>query len=101
MVRVPIHALSSKIDYQFNKDLNSSLLISYKGRTRDYGFTDQDFKDQILDEYLLVDLLSSYKVGGGYNIDFSIKNMFDKNYENSFLYSATPRTMNIGLNKAF
>jgi len=101
MVRVPIHALSSKVDYQFNKDLNSSLLITYKGRTRDYGFTDQDFKDQILDEYLLVDLVSSYKVGGGYNLDLSIKNMFDKNYKNSFLYSATPRTMNFGLNKAF
>ena len=73
----------------------------YKGRTRDYSGTDYSFKDQILDEYLLVDLVGSYKISGGYNIDFSLKNMFDKNYENSFLYSGTPRTMNIGLNKAF
>ena len=92
---------SSKINYQFNKDLNSSLMLSYKGRTRDYGGTDYSFKDQILDDYLLVDLKSSYKLFEGYNLDFSVKNLFDKNCENSFLYSGTPRIMNIGLNKSF
>ena len=92
---------SSKINYQFNKDLNSSLMLNYKGRTRDYGGTDYSFKDQILDDYLLVDLKSSYKLFEGYNLDFSVKNLFDKNYENSFLYSGTPRTMNIDLNKSF
>ncbi len=97
MVRVPIHALNSKINYQFNKDLDSSLMLTYKGRTRDYGGTDYSFKDQILDEYLLVDIKSSYKLFGGYNLDFSVKNLFDKNYENSLDYSGTPRTMNIGL----
>ena len=51
MVRVPLHAISSKINYQINKDLNSSLLLTYKGRTRDYGGTDYSFRDQILDEY--------------------------------------------------
>ena len=75
MVRVPIHALSSKINYQFNKDLDGSLMLTYKGRTRDYGGTDYSFKDQILDEYLLVDLKSSYKLFEGYNLDFSIKNI--------------------------
>ena len=101
MVRVPIHALSSKINYQLNKNLNSSLLLTYKGRTRDYGGTDYSFKDQILDEYFLVDLFGSYKISEGYNLDFSLKNMFDKNYENSLDYSGTPRTMNIGLKKSF
>ena len=101
MVRVPLHAISSKINYQSNKYLNSSLLLTYKGRTRDYGGTDYGFRDQILDEYFLIDLVSSYKISGGYNLDFSLKNVFDKNYENSFLYSGTPRTMNIGLKKTF
>ncbi len=101
MVRVPIHALSSKIRYQFNKKLNSSLLLTYKGRTRDYGGTDYGFKDQILDEYFLVDLKSSYKIYDNYNLDFSIKNLFDKSYENSFLYSGNPRKMNIGLKIAY
>ena len=62
MVRVPLHAFSSKIDYEFNKSLNSSLLLTYKGRTRDYGTADQSFRDQILDEYFLIDLASSYKL---------------------------------------
>ena len=97
MVRVPIHALNSKINYQFNKDLDGSLILTYRGRTRDYGGTDYSFKDQILDEYLLVDLKSSYKIFEGYNLDFSLKNLFDKNYENSLDYSGTPRTINIGL----
>ena len=101
MVRVPINALSSKINYQFNNDLDGSLMLTYKGRTRDYGGTDYSFKDQILDEYLLVDLKSSYKLFEGYNLDFSVKNLFDKNYENSFLYSGTPRTMNISLKKSY
>ena len=101
MVRVPIHALSSKINYQFSNNLDGSLILIYKGRSRDYGGTDYDFKDQILDEYLLADLKSSYKIFEGYNLDFSVKNLFDKNYENSFLYSGTPRTINIGLKKSF
>jgi vitamin B12 transporter len=101
IVRVPIHAVSSKIDYQLNKKLNSSLLLTYKGRTRDYGGTDYSFKDQILDEYLLVDLMGSYKISGDYNLNFSLKNIFDKNYENSLDYSGTPRTINVGLKKSF
>ena len=101
MVRVPLHAFSSMIDYQFNKDLNSSLLLTYKGRTRDYGGTDYSFKDQILDEYFLVDLTSSYKLSEGYRLDFSLKNVFDKFYEDALNYSGTPRTINIGLKKAY
>ena len=101
MVRVPVHALSSKINYQFNNELDGSLMLTYKGRTRDYGGQDYSFNDQILDEYLLLDLKSSYKLFEGYNFDFSVKNLFDKNYENSFLYSGTPRTMNISLKKSY
>ena len=97
MVRVPIHALSSKINYQFDKNLDGSLMLTYKGRTRDYGGTDYSFKDQILDDYFLVDFKSSYKLFKGYNLDFSVKNLFDKNYENALDYSGTPRTMNVGL----
>ena len=101
MVRVPIHALSSKINYQFDKNLDGSLMLTYKGRTRDYGGTDYSFKDQILDDYFLVDLKSSYKLFKGYNLDFSVKNLFDKNYENALDYSGTPRTMNVGLKIAY
>ena len=101
MVRVPLHAFGSKINYQYNKDLNSSLLLTYKGRTRDYGSTNVGFRDEILDEYLLVDLINSYKISEGYKLDFSLKNAFDKDYENSFEYSGTPRTMNIALKRAY
>jgi len=101
MVRVPLHAFSSKIDYEFNKSLNSSLLLTYKGRTRDYGTADQSYRDQILDEYFLIDLASTYKFSNEYRLDFSLKNLLDKGYENSNLYTGIPRTMNIGLKKSF
>jgi outer membrane receptor for ferrienterochelin and colicin len=101
MVRVPLHAFSSKIDYQFNKNLNSSLSLTYKGRTRDYGTINQSFRDQILDEYFLVDLGSTYKLNQGYKLDFTLKNLFNKGYENANLYTGTPRTIDIGLKKEF
>ena len=101
MGRVPLHAISSKIDYNLSEDLNSSLLLKYRGQTRDYGGSDQNFRDQFLDEYLLVDIKSSYKLSNFYNLNFSIKNLFDKEYESSFKYTGTPRTFNIGLKKTF
>ena len=101
MVRVPLHAFSSKIDYEFNKNLNGSLLFTYKGRTRDYGSKNVDYYDQILDEYFLVDLNGSFKLNKNYKLNLSLKNLFDENYENSFEYSGTPRILNIGLNKSF
>jgi len=102
MVRVPLHAFGSKIVYEFNKSLNSSLLLTYKGRTRDYGTTNQNsFRDQILNEYFLIDLASTYKISDGHKMNFSIKNFFDKDHEVANLYTGTPRTINIGLNKKF
>ena len=101
MVRVPLHAFGSKIDYEFNKSFNGSLLLTYKGRTRDYGTADQSFRDQILDEYFLIDLASSYKLSEGYKLNFSLKNVLDEGYENANLYTGTPQTMNIGLSRKF
>ena len=101
MVRVPLHAISSKIDYKISRDFNTSLLLKYRGQTRDYGGTDQNFRDQYLDEYFLVDFLSSYNLTGDYKLNFSVKNLLDKDYENSFKYTAPSRTMNVGLKKKF
>jgi outer membrane receptor protein involved in Fe transport len=109
MVRVPLHAFSSKINYQFTNNLNGSLLLTYKGRTRDYGTANQGcdpgttncYRDQILDEYFLLDLASSYKISDGYKLDFTLKNLFDKDHEVANLYTGIPRTINIGLNKKF
>ncbi len=101
MVRVPLHALSSNINYKFNNDFTTSLSFNYKGQTRDYGGTDEGFKDQILDEYLLINLSSSYKLSNVYDLKFSLKNILDKSYENSFKYTGQPRTINIGLKKKF
>ena len=101
MVRVPLHAISSNINYKFNKNLNTLLSLNYTGQTRDYGGADESFRDQLLDEYLLIDFESSYRLSNVFNLRFSIKNLFDKDYENSFKYTGQPRTINIGLKKKF
>ena len=98
-----------KIFIERKNDLNgrvieNNLELHDLFKKKDFHFIileDYDFKDQILDEYFLVDLKSSYKFYDNYKLNFSIKNLFDKNYENAFLYSGTPRTMNIGLKFAY
>ena len=101
MVRVPLHAMNSKVSYDFNKDFKSSATIKYNGRVRDYGGSDYGFKDQILDEYFVVDLGGTYNLWNTYSLDFKLINLFDKEYEQAFLFQGPPRELNIGLRKSF
>ena len=70
-------------------------------RARDYGGSDYGFKDQMLDEYFVVDLGGTYNLWNTYSLDFQLINLFDKEYEQAFLYQGPPRELNIGLRKSF
>ena len=76
-------------------------IIKYNGRVRDYGGSDYGFKDQILDEYFVVDLGGTYNLWNTYSLDFKLINLFDKEYEQAFLFQGPPRELNIGLRKSF
>ena len=100
-VRVPRHAFQSQINYFPNSNLQSSLRTKFTGQTRDFGNTNDGWTDQILDHYLVFDLVNSYKLPNDYKLNFSINNIFDEAYETAHQYSSMGRTLNIGVRRAF
>jgi len=101
MVRVPRHAIVSNINYRVNNKFKNSLLIKYIGETRDYGNVNNSWVDQILDDYATFDVVSAYRIWDAYDINFSIRNMFDQDYEQAWQYSTMGRSLNFAIKKVF
>ena len=100
-VRVPRHAAQARFNYKFNKDLASSIAGKYSGRTRDFGNTNNGFRDETLRSYVVVDLVNSYKLFDGYKINLNINNIFDEKYQQAYEYSTPGRTVNLGFKKVY
>ena len=101
-VRVPRHAASTSITHQTNSKLKNSVLINYRGETRDYGiFSINSSADVILDDYITFDYKASYKLYDSYNLYFSAKNIFDQNYEQAWKYSTMGRNITFGMKRLF
>ena len=100
-VRVPKNAVSTSIIKNFNPDLIATLQFKYVGERRDYGGSDNGFKQVILDEYELLNLYADYKLPNDYKLNFSLKNLLDEKYNEALNYSALGRSMNIKLRKQF
>ena len=75
--------------------------IRFNSEVRDYGGSDYGFKDQILDDYVVVDLGTRYKIFKGLDIDFKLINLFDKDYQQALNYQGHPRQFSVGLSKSF
>ena len=101
MVRVPRHAISSSINYKINDKLKNSLLVKYIGETKDYGNTNNSWKDVILDDYTTIDFMSTYKISNNYDFNFSVINMFDQEYEQAYEYSTMGRSLYFNLKKKY
>ena len=101
MVRVPRHAIVSSIDYRVNDKFKNSLLIKYVGETRDYGNVNNSWVDQILDDYTVFDVVSTFKIWDSYDLNFSMKNIFDQNYEQAWQYSTMGRSLDFTLKRIF
>ena len=95
MIRVPRHALNSSINYKTNNNINNKLIIKYSGEIRDYGNTNNNFADQILDDYITFSYLADYKFNDTYKIYFEVNNIFNQNYEKAYQYSTLGRSFNI------
>ena len=89
-VRVPRNALSSSIVKRFGKNFTATAQYKYVGERRDYGGSDNGFKQVILDDYSLFNLYGNYG-----NFNFSLKNLFKENYNEAFNYSTPGRSMNL------
>jgi vitamin B12 transporter len=100
-VRVPRHAVQARFDYSFFPNLKSSLKGKYIGETRDFGNSNDSWTDQILTDYFVFDLATSYEIFDGYNLSFGINNIFDEQYQQAHEYSAPERNMNVSLRKIY
>ena len=89
-VRVPRNALSSSIVKRFGKNFTATAQYKYVGERRDYGGSDNGFKQVILDDYSLFNLYGNYG-----NFNFSLKNLFKENYNEAFNYSTPGRSLNL------
>jgi outer membrane receptor for ferrienterochelin and colicin len=100
-VRVPIHAISTKFTYNTGSNLQNSLLLKFVDETRDFGNTNNSFKDVILDDYLTLNFSSTYKLFDSYKLYFDAVNLFDENYEQAYQYSTLGRTLNFGIKRVY
>ena len=100
-VRVPRHAIQSRINYNISPNLKSSLKGKYVGETRDFGNANNDYTDVILTNYFVFDLETSYNLFNTYKTFINIGNIFDKGYEQAYQYSSMGRTFNFGIIRVY
>lgn len=100
-VRVPKYAFSTSVVKNLNNFWTGTFQHKYVGERRDYGGSDNGFKQVILDDYSIVNIYTDYKLDDKYNLNFSIKNLLDENYNEAFNYSSLGRSINLKLKKNF
>tara|TARA_B100001142_G_scaffold302068_1_gene328295 strand:+ start:246 stop:2180 length:1935 start_codon:yes stop_codon:yes gene_type:complete len=99
-VRVPSYAVTSGISKVFKNNVYGKANLKYVGERRDYGGSDNGFRQVILDEYMVVDLSANYNMGD-YKMNFSLKNLFDEDYQENLNYSTPGRNLNFRINRKF
>ena len=100
-VRVPRHAIQSRINYNISPNLKSSLKGKYVGETRDFGNANNDYTDVILTNYFVFDIETSYNLFNTYKTFINIGNILDKGYEQAYQYSSMGRTFNFGIRRVY
>ena len=100
-VRVPRNQLNLIGTKIFNKNLSQTLKLKYVDERRDYGNTNNGFKDVILSNYVVADLVTNYKLFDTYNLNISAKNILDARYSEAYEYKAPGRSVNFMLKKSY
>ena len=100
-VRVPRHQINLSMLKNLNNKLTQTLKFKYVGERRDYGNTNNSFEDVILSNYFTADYILNYKLFKAYNLNFSAKNIFDKNYSEAYEYKAPGRSLNFMISKSY
>jgi len=99
-VRVPRHAFTSSITHYMQPNFTNSFLIKFSDETRDFGDTNNSFKDVVLDDYITFDFSSNYLLNNSYNLYFNAINIFDQNYQQAHGYSTIGRTIYLGFKRS-
>ena len=100
-LRVPQHSINSSINKKITKKIDASVLLKFASERRDVGNANNSYLDVILSDYTTVDLLGNYKISDNYNLNFSLTNLLDEDYQEAYQYRAPGRSFNFGLRKAF
>ena len=101
MVRVPRHEVTSGFGYKFNKNLSNKILVKYSGERRDYGNTNNNFYDVILDDYVTINYYLNYKLYDQFDLYFNANNLFDQKYEEAYQYSGMSQDVSFGIKRSF
>ena len=101
MVRVPRHEVTSGLVYKFNKNLSNKILVKYSGERRDYGNTNNNFYDVILDDYVTINYYLNYKLYNQFDLYFNANNLFDQKYEEAYQYSGMGQDVSFGIKRSF
>jgi len=99
-VRVPRHAILSTISHNAIPNLRNSLSIKFVDEVRDFGNTNNSFKDVILEDWITFNASSDYNYYG-YKIYINAINIFDDVYETVHQYSSMGRSFNLGIKRAY
>ncbi len=100
-VRVPKNVISSTIVKNFKNSLIGTIQFKYVDERRDYGGSDNGFKQVILDDYSLINLYADYNLKNDYKIKFSLKNLLDEKYNEALNYGTPGRSLNVKFGKKF
>ena len=100
-LRVPQHSINSSINKKITEKIEVSMLLKYVSERRDIGNANNSYLDVILSDYTTLDLLGNYKISDNYNLNFSLTNFLDEDYQEAYQYGAPGRSLNFGLRKEF
>ena len=101
VVRVPRDQINLKGTKFINNNLAQTIKLKYVGERRDYGNVNQGFEDVILSKYFLADYIIKYNLFDTYSLNFSAKNIFNKNYSEAYEYNAPGRSFNFMINRKY
>jgi vitamin B12 transporter len=100
-VRVPRHGFSSTISHNIIPNLKNSLSIRFVDEVRDFGNTNNGFKDVILEDWITFNASSEYKLFNSYKVYFNAINIFDDVYETAYQYGSMERSFNFGIRRTY
>jgi vitamin B12 transporter len=99
-VRVPDNSLNIKLERQI-ANLNSAISYKFQSDVRDYGNTNNNFKDVILPSFQVFNFTNSFNLNDSTKIYLNLMNIFDEKYMQAYQYSTYGRNLNIGLKQSF
>jgi len=99
--RIPRNSASVALDYYFGEASHVGVIANYVGKRRDVDYSTYPAKDVTLKSYTTVDLTYNTTFKENFNLNITVKNIFDKKYETVKGYSTEGRSVYANLEYKF